>query len=158
MADLGHDRVAEAECAVFCRYLTGRQPPEPVLAQYVRAHARRDTTLEPADPIHDALLLRIARRGAVAASFADSYASLFAKRSVLRRKLILLLAILESTGSTHAWVDSVTTPSRSLFLLRSAAAVGAFAIRALAVAVVVLPLAFSRRLLGRRSTTSSTAP
>jgi hypothetical protein len=147
-----------AECEVLCRYLTGRDPTAYVCAQYLAAHDRGGLEPGPEDPFADALLVRMAQLGPRAAAFADAYAAAFARRSTVRKKLILLLAILESGAPTYAWVDSVTTPSRATLLARTAFAAGLFVLRASAAAILIGPLSLAHRLLGSRRRSASSGP
>ena len=86
------DPLLERECRVFTRYLVGREPSEYVRAKYADAH-----TIVPAYATLDAFhrrLLGIARTGPAFTRLADAYTRAFAPRGALRKKLILLLAIL----------------------------------------------------------------
>jgi hypothetical protein len=85
-----------AECQALALYLTGVPPDDYVQGKYVQAH-ERNPQLAPTTSF-DCLLLRWGTRGPLAARIVDAYASFFARRSAIRRKLVLLLAILESCG------------------------------------------------------------
>jgi hypothetical protein len=100
----------QRECRIFFRYLCGEDPTSYISAKYSAAH--RKVSIYASAPGFDDSLVRFAIRGPVFTRIADSYASLFAKRSTLRRKLILLLAILESSpqGATH--LDRVDSTSK----------------------------------------------
>lgn len=83
----------DAECRLFTRYLCDREPDEYVLANYRSAHAHLALAPDPGGL--DAALLRAARGGPRRLRLADAHARLVHPRSVLRKKLVLLLAILE---------------------------------------------------------------
>lgn len=89
------DPLLEHECWVFTRYLVGREPTEYVLSKYLDAH-RVAPAYATRDTFHRRLL-RVARAGPTFARLADAYARIFARHGVLRKKLILLLAVLETS-------------------------------------------------------------
>ena len=130
--------VAE-ECRVFCRYLADRTPPDEVLTAYRRAHQSGIVDVDAVGSPVDAALLRIARRGRFLTRAADAYAVTFAKSSLLRQKLVLLLAILESCGSTNAAVDTVVPGSRVRWAMSIFLNVVVFAAGLCLVAVAVVP-------------------
>ena len=88
------------ECALLCVYLVGRPPGEYITRKYVEAHHRLHPRLgcqASRDPV-----LALARRGTLATGWVDAYTRVFRRDSVFRRKLILLVAILECAPSTAA--------------------------------------------------------
>ncbi len=93
------ERVLEGEAQAFGRALLGPTPGPYIVAQYARAH--RHLPLQPAT-FFDRALLAMAARGPRALRAADSYARFFAPTSVLRRKLTVLVAILESASPSEA--------------------------------------------------------
>lgn len=97
------DRTLERECRVFTRHVIGSDPTPYIVEHYVRAH-HVSPKLAPGDRF-DRYLVRFAARHRVLARLADSYARVFASGSLLRRKLVLLLAILESAPQTHRLID-----------------------------------------------------
>jgi hypothetical protein len=125
------------ECEALCRYLSGRPPTDYVRAQYLAAHQRSGVVEDAKESQTDALLVRFARRGPRGAALADAYAGLFARQSVVRRKIVLLLAILESAAPTSEWVDSVTIRSRFALAAHLVVDVVFFVTRAVAAAVLI---------------------
>ena len=81
------------ECGVFTRHISGRPATPQVSAQYGAAHQALPG-MEPSDG-HERWLLRVARLSPGACRIADAWARLAAPRGALRRKLVVLLAILE---------------------------------------------------------------
>lgn len=98
------------ECRVFTRYLTGRDPSPYILAKYVDAH-RVLPGLSAPEP-REAWTVRWAAGSPLRARLADAAARRRDPRGLLRRKLVLLLAILETAPETHALIDR--TPASSL--------------------------------------------
>lgn len=103
--------VLDAECRVFCRYLAGREPTDYLLSSYRAAHAAG--AVEPAggSSSFEHGVVAIARRSGLLARAFDARARILAPGSLLRRKLVLVLAILETSAETEADVDSPTHTS-----------------------------------------------
>ena len=99
------------ECEVFTRHLAGRGPTPYVARRYEDAHAVLGG-LAPQDG-HGRWLLRVARSGRPGCRVADAWARWAAPRSALRKKLVVLLAILEVSPPFAAELDQ-PTGSRSL--------------------------------------------
>ena len=152
MVDTTNPSDVAEECRVFCRYLSDRPPPTEVLSAYRRAHQCVVVAADAAWPPIDAALLRIARLGPSLTRAADAYAVTFAKSSLLRRKLVLLLAILESCGSTIGAVDTVVPGPRVKWAAGIVLNVVVFAAALCLAAAAVVPLRIWYRLaLGRRA-------
>jgi hypothetical protein len=146
MHDRKHDaRQIAAECDALCRYLIGRHPTEHVRAQYVAAHEVAHIA-DQRESETDLLLVRLARGGPRRAALADAYAAAFARTSTLRRKVILLLAILESAAPSSDWVDTVTIRSRWLLAAHVAIGAALFVLKALVAASLIAALSVRRRL------------
>jgi NADH dehydrogenase len=84
----------DTECDVFTTYLAGRTANDYVRAKYRGAHAVSAALAD--SGAFDRFLVRFARAGSLFTRLADAYAALFTPASLLRRKLVLLLAILET--------------------------------------------------------------
>jgi NADH dehydrogenase len=135
----------DAECKVFTNHLLGCDPNDYVIAKYRAAHTAVPALSQVV--AGEETLIEFARRGPMRAQLADAYAALFAPHSVLRKKLVMLLAILETSQPTYRVVDAAIGGSRAATLSRLAMS-GAAAVAALAVgAMVLLP----RRVMARRS-------
>jgi NADH dehydrogenase len=94
----------EGECDVLTRYLIGRAPTEMVVQRYVDAHEAVPVLTPSAG--FDGWLVRFARRDGLRAWIADAYSAVVLPASTLRRKLVLLLAVLETSASTHEAIDA----------------------------------------------------
>jgi NADH dehydrogenase len=100
------------ECDIFCRYLIEAHPNEYVLQKYQNGHKANRIEEELAHRPFDRLLLCIAISFPLLTKLVDSYTRVCAKQSILRKKLILLLAILETSSPYHAYLDGVDSFSR----------------------------------------------
>jgi hypothetical protein len=141
MADGARVDALALECRTFTQYLVGADPAADVVAAYHRAHVV--TAVAPAGassrPL-DRALLRVARLGPVCTRAADSYAAAFARSTVLRRKLVLLVAILESRGETASTIDSADPGGRAAWMFRVGAQITASALMLALAALVIIPL------------------
>jgi len=139
------------ECTVFVKYLTGAEPAPDVLAAYRRAHEVSAVVADHATLRSlESALLQVARIGPAYARLADSYAGAFARASVLRRKLVLLVAILESRGATAAALDTATPGSRAMWILETSARVAVSAVLVLLATLIILPVRLLRRPVDAR--------
>ena len=131
------------ECRVFTRHLIGTDPGDYVVARYIEAHHAR-TVFTPVSRL-DRFLCAFAGAAPLMTRFADAWSAVFAPTAVLRRKLILLLAMLESTAPHYRRLETVpaarTAAFASLFLR------GVLAVLTLLVSLIVFVPA--RVLLGR---------
>lgn len=91
----GVDQRLERECRVFTRYLAGREPTPYVIEKYRAAHAV-DASYR-TDSAFDGRLVAVARLHPLLAWLVDAAARFLAPRGTLRKKLVLLLAILETS-------------------------------------------------------------
>jgi hypothetical protein len=128
----------ERECDVFCRTLAGVSAPAAVRADYARAH--EVGPLGGAPSFFDRTLVRIGRTTPFCARLADSYAVLFARRSLLRQKLVMLLAILESHGATSRRMDAPRSRSLAAFAIAAPVLVLLFALRTLLAILILAPI------------------
>jgi hypothetical protein len=115
-----------AECRVFASYMVG-QPPSPyVCRKYAEAHDCLESLA--VGSRFDHALVRFARAGTLRVRVADSYSQIFLPHSLLRKKLVLLLAILETCAPTYRLIDEVDPVARPILIAKMAArGVGAIA-------------------------------
>lgn len=95
------------ECYLFCRYLIGQRPGEYVQLKYREFHEQAAVEKEMCARPFDHVLLAVARLGPLATQLADGYARIARPTAVLRKKLILMLAILESCAPYHRYLSTV---------------------------------------------------
>jgi hypothetical protein len=129
--------VLDRECEVFCRYLIGQEPTEYVRAKYREFHKLPEGAAELQGLPLDPALLALARLHPVAARFGDTYARIACPTSVLRKKLVLTLAILECCAPSHRHIAAVEPAAAGRRCARLFLAAGLFA-GTLATALVVL--------------------
>ncbi len=91
------------EAGSLSRVLVGSPPGEPVVARYLAAHERLPGLMP--SSLFERAQVGAARLHPWPARMADAYAALLARESVLRRKTVLLLAILESSAGHHRSID-----------------------------------------------------
>ena len=128
----------ELECRIYSQYLTGQAPDEYVIRKYAECHAKCGRLAESADAF-DRLLLDISLRGPFWTRLADTYASRFHKYSMLRKKLVLTLALLECSPVSFPYLDDVDRGGVLLSLVRLAWRAGAYAATLLLAILLFLP-------------------
>jgi hypothetical protein len=99
------------ECRVFCTYLVGMTNTLYIEEQYAKACHARGLAFDDRFGCLDRASVWLARRGRWLAHWADAYCAIFHRSGVLRRKLVVLAAILEHVSPTSEAFDQV--PPRS---------------------------------------------
>lgn len=134
------------EADVFARALIGRPAGAYAATQYGRAHEH--LPLAPSTAF-DRTLVSAAAMTPLLARAADAYARFFARGSLLRRKLTVLTAILESSAGTDAAYAPLAAPV-PLALLRLAGTGLAFTLSLLAGIILFAPVHVVTAIMGRR--------
>ena len=133
----------EQECRTFTRYLVRRDPTPYVIGKYAAAHTASPAMAQAegkGSSRFDVRLTAIARRHPLLAVMADAYARIFAPRGLLRKKLVLLLAIIETSPVLFPEVDLVRTPPVALQAVALGVRFALFAVALLVGTIIVLPL------------------
>ena len=130
----------ERECDTFCRYLAGAECGERVRAKYREAHELGIVAVDGASTRFDRALVAFARLGTFSTRLADAHARLFRNGGLLRRKLVLLLALLETHADTVGRVDAPTVSGPVAFVVETTLRLAVFALLALLGLFVFLPL------------------
>lgn len=94
-----------SECRVFCRYLTGQLPDRYISRKYAEAFSPRQPLSQDLQSGFDALLVRLAVIHPLFTRTVDVFSRIFYTDSSLRKRLVLLLALLESQASTAVVLD-----------------------------------------------------
>jgi len=97
----------ERECVTYTRYLIGQMPSEYVVNRYLDFHQKSEAMADLGFDAFDQFLVSVSARGPFWASMADSYASVFRKDSVVRKKLVVTLALLECVSPSFEALDEV---------------------------------------------------
>jgi NADH dehydrogenase len=132
------DQTLRAECRHLHSYLFDCEPAERVWFAYHRAHQLQAVNEATTDE-WDRRLLRAVRRYPWLCRTIDSYCRIFAPGALLRRKLVLLLAIAEWEPSLNHHVQLDRPVSRPLVALRIAIRLAAAALLAFLAAIVLTP-------------------
>jgi NADH dehydrogenase len=117
---LGDDVGLERECRVLTSYLIGGTPDRYVLGKYLEAHRVSDVWRETRAIGYETFLLRAARTHPIIARAVDAYCRVFLPGSLVRKKCVLLLAILEAAPSAHRSIDAPERSRRSSVLAKLA--------------------------------------
>jgi hypothetical protein len=127
----------ERECRVFARYLSGQDASPYLLEKYSDFHQKMEASLG-RDPFDD-FLVRTASRGTLWAACADSYSRLFRPTCALRKKLILVLALLECAPPSFEVLDNIPAGGFIGAMVRLAATSAKFIAASVAGAVLFTP-------------------
>ena len=104
--------ILETECAVFTQYLVSQTPNPYVLSKYYEAH----NVLQNLDIVSghqfDIALCHLARTCPTLTKIVDTYACFFSRRALIRKKLILLISILESCFPTSTYFEYPSSSSK----------------------------------------------
>ena len=132
----------DQECRTFTRYLVRREPTAYVIGKYRAAHAASPAMQSGGQGggRFDVRLTAIARRHPLLAVTADAYARMFAPRGLLRKKLVLLLAILETSPVFFRDVDLDRAPPLPLQAAALGVRFAVFAVALLVGTVLFFPL------------------
>jgi len=136
----------EQECRTLTRYLIGCYPEPYVTEKYSLGHSATTDFTE--SDRFGRLLTRVARIHPLLTKMADSYARLFVPHTLLRKKLVLLLAILETCAPSYRLLEDTDSGSRTLLLFRLAWR-GTGAVLSLLVGAVLLSPLHLILVLGR---------
>jgi len=109
-------RMLDQECSVFCRYLVRQEPNSYTMKKFQEAH--KVGSINPPSDTFNRLLLRLAGTNPFWTKLVDTYTVVFCKSSVVRKKLILVLAILESNADTCVRLDAVDESRKLLLLIK----------------------------------------
>jgi NADH dehydrogenase len=141
----------EHECKTFATYMTSKPPSKYVTEQYAAAVLAHGLASDDDLSCFDRAALRLARSGSAFTRGADAFCSIFARRGVLRRKLIVLAAILESVAPTNEAMDRVTSRSAAVVLASLIGYGAAFAVSFILGAAILLPAAAFCRMVGHKT-------
>lgn len=125
------------EFAAFAAYLGAGGDVRRGAERYARSHASL--------PVSDATrldhwLVAIARTGPLSASLADAYARVARPYGLLRRKIVLALAVLESSPSSHAKFDTALVSGPAFAWLALSALGMRWALRTILAVVLLGPV------------------
>jgi NADH dehydrogenase len=108
--------LCKKECEQFTRYLAGCNPTEYIKKKYLEGH--KASRIVKNNSYFDNLLIRSAVKNTFVTRLVDVYTSVFYRNAVIRQKMVLLLAILESCPATYDNIDTVKTNYKVLFYLK----------------------------------------
>lgn len=126
--------VLERECRTFAKAIADIDASAYVVGKYLDAHRVHATLARPRG--FDAALVEWARSSPLVTRLADAYARHLMPRGTLRKKLVLLLAVLETSPGTHRSVELPASRSR-VAAAASLALAGLTGVVALAVGFVL---------------------
>jgi hypothetical protein len=133
----GSQRVLKSECRSLTAYLVGVPPSAYVEERYAMAAQVHGLAQDEEFSCFDRATLKVARGGRLFARCADAYCALFRRGGALRRKLVLLAAILEHVAPSSEAFDRVA-PSNAVRAVLSLAVYGLISVVSLLLGAAVL--------------------
>lgn len=143
------DPLLERECDVFVRYLSASAPSEYVRERYLAAHAAGVVEPPGGASRFERWVVRRASSATWLARALDAHQRVFANGSLLRRKLVLLLALLEVRAPHADALDTPTGSSRAAMLFALAWLGVRFALTVALTTLVLAPFQLAFKLGGR---------
>ena len=140
-----------AECRMFAAYLINQVPSPYIIEKYRDAHAAGNIFYRAERNTLDNVLLRLAMSNRLFLKLVDLYTSLFFKRALVRKKLVLLLAILESASPTNSYFDMHDPLGKVRFSMMAVHRGIVVALALLLSLVSILPLHLGLRNSGRQA-------
>jgi NADH dehydrogenase len=132
----------ERECKAFTKFLINDEPTNYIRNNYQKAHQISNIfDGNTNDPFDDFLIMFSARNG-LYTKLADSYASFFYKNSLLRKKLVLLLAILESSAPSYRQFEGPDSSSVLTILYKLFLKGVIFAMSFIGATILIMPVRF----------------
>lgn len=140
--------VLRNECEQLTLYLTGTRSDNYVCEKYMHAHYADN----PAIPLgnasaFDRFLISMALINSMVTGLVDSYSKVFCRSALIRKKMVLLLAILESTEPYCSLFDAVTIGSTTAIIFRLFQKASLFMIRLILSTAIFMPLHLLFKLL-----------
>lgn len=137
------------------RYMIGQQPSDYVIEKYIEAHRYSEMVDGSNQKPFERFLLQIATRNVFLLKVVDAYSAIFNPSSVLRNKLILLVAIMESCAPSYRAFEAQESASNIQILYELAWKGALFAISFALAFLILIPtqLIFTAytKILGERS-------
>jgi|GEM_PF-852457 hypothetical protein len=133
-------QVLDLECNTLTHYLIQRAPTPYILAKYREAHQVSPKLARLGAAPFDRFLVELSRKNIALTKLVDAYTALFFRNAAVRKKMVLLLAILESCAPTYPIFDQPDANGRAAFLLCFVRQGIVFALSLMVAAILLLPL------------------
>jgi hypothetical protein len=133
-------RLLDLECKTLTHYLIKRAPTPYILAKYREAHQVSPKLARLGTKPFDNLLVELSRKNIALTKLVDSYTAVFFRNAAVRKKMVLLLAILESCAPTYPIFDQPDANGRAAFLFCFVRHGIVFALSLIVAALLFLPL------------------
>jgi hypothetical protein len=134
----------QKECIAFTNYLIDQSPEPYIIQKYLEAHTILQSLRPENASRFDRFLLKLPRRRIIL-KVADVYTLHFHAIALLRKKLLLLIALLESHASTSKRFDFPAQNSRFFVLTRTLWNTAGYLILLAAAAIFLGPVALVMR-------------
>jgi hypothetical protein len=143
------ESVLVQECTVFTRHLVNQNPTSYIISKYRDAHLVGAERIMETSGNFDQFLLKLARKHPKVTRLVDAYTVVFYKSSVVRKKSILLLAILESCAPTFTHFDAPDRGGQIVVMLKVMLQTVIYCIYLLIATVLLSPIRLGLAVNGR---------
>lgn len=133
-------RLLDLECNTLTHYLIQRAPTPYILAKYREAHQVSPKLARLGTMPFDRFLVELTHKNIALTKLVDSYTAVFYRNAAVRKKMVLLLAILESCAPTYAIFDQPDANGRAAFLFCFVQQGIVFALSLMVAVILLLPL------------------
>ena len=130
----------DRESKVYTKFLINDEPTSYIQNKYQKAHHRSNIFEGNVSDPFDDFLIKFSSKNGFFTKLADSYASFFKKNSLIRKKLILLLALLESTAPSYRQFESPDSSSMLTIVFWIFLKGAVFAISLIAAIILFMPI------------------
>jgi NADH dehydrogenase len=117
--------ILNKECEVFYSYLLHEKPDDYILRKYSEGNIKCGLEFSQDTPKFERMLVQLARLNTFFTKIVDTYTCFFLNCSLIRKKMTLLLAILECYDKTCTLIDSIK-PIRKIALYPKIVLKGSF--------------------------------
>ncbi len=135
-------RQLDQEARVYTKYLIHQEPDAYVLEKYCLAHQKSPELCQGTTSPFDARLVGFSAKSPTWARLADSYTAIFLRNALVRKKIILLMAILESSAPFYQAFEAPESKNPFLIFGLLGLRGSGFAISLLIASLIFLPMRF----------------
>ena len=109
-----NDQTLDQECDLFTRYLIHQSSDHYIREKYREAHLYLNIYSGREPCYFDYYLTDISRNSVFHTRIVDTYSRILFRNSIVQKKLILLMAILESCYPSHLYFDHLSSSDRTI--------------------------------------------
>ena len=145
-----HSLTLEKECKVYATYLVGQEPTDYIVRKYSNAHKYTALLDSRNAAAFDQFLLNYSVNHPILMHMMDSYTALFYKKAMLRSKLVLMTAIMESSAPTYIAFETSDSSNIITIGIKLSARMIRFVLSLLGSIIIFSPIRLGYSLIPRQ--------